>query len=70
MGAVLIRCPKTGHAVATGIETESEELRRFPPVECRLHCPACGSEHVWTVAEAFFAEDAPPPEKTAGDRTP
>lgn len=54
MATVTIRCPETGRAVATGIETEPEEFRRFPQVESWLSCPACGKEHVWSVTDAFL----------------
>jgi hypothetical protein len=58
MATVMIRCPQTGRAVATGIETEPEDFKRFPRVESRSTCPACGREHVWNVADAFLSSDA------------
>jgi hypothetical protein len=57
MAAVMIRCPRTGRSVPTGIETEPEDFKRFPHVDSRLTCRACGREHVWTAAEAFLASD-------------
>jgi len=56
MGAVMIRCPRTGRAVATGIETEPSIFRGLPRVSARLHCPVCGEEHAWSVEEAWLCE--------------
>ena len=49
MSAVMIRCPITGRAVSTAIETEPSVFRKLPKVAARMHCPACGQDHVWTV---------------------
>ena len=56
MGTVMIRCPRTGRAVSTGIETELSVFSRLPEVAARTHCPICGAEHVWTAREAWLAE--------------
>jgi hypothetical protein len=58
MGAVMIRCPRTGQAVSTAIETEPAVFNRLPHVEARMYCPRCGEEHVWTAREAWL--DDPP----------
>ncbi len=51
----MIRCPVTGQPVTTGIETERAVLRRLPKVAARMHCPACGQEHIWNVSAAWLA---------------
>ena len=56
MGTVMIRCPRSGRAVSTGIETEPSVFSRLPEVAARTHCPICGAEHVWTAREAWLAE--------------
>ena len=56
MGAVMIRCPRTGGTVSTAIETEAADFKRLPHVEARLRCPLCGEEHVWTAREAWLEE--------------
>ena len=67
MGAVMIRCPRTGRAVSTEIETEPSVLSRLPEVASRMHCPLCGEEHVWTASEAWIEEPTLVPRKP-GDR--
>jgi hypothetical protein len=56
MGTVMIRCPRTGNAVSTGIETERSVFDRLPLVEARLCCSLCGDEHVWTAKEAWLED--------------
>jgi hypothetical protein len=65
MGAVMIRCPRTGRAVATGIETEPSIFQGLPQVSARLCCPICGEQHAWTVAEAWLAEPTLVPRSAA-----
>jgi len=55
MSSVMIRCPDTGRAVSTAIETESSVFRKLPRVAARMHCPACGQDHVWSVSSAWLA---------------
>jgi hypothetical protein len=65
MGAVMIRCPRTGHAVPTGIETEPSVFVGLPRVQAMLACPFCGEEHGWTVADAWLGEPAVAPPSEA-----
>jgi hypothetical protein len=55
MSTVMIRCPNTGHSVSTAIETEPVVLHRLPKIAARMHCPACGQEHVWMTSSAWLA---------------
>ncbi len=55
MSSVMIRCPATGRAVSTAIETEPSVFRKLPKVAGRMHCPACGKDHEWTVSSAWLA---------------
>ena len=48
MSSVMIRCPNTGHAASTAIETEPSVFRKLPNL--RAHCPASGQEHLWRTA--------------------
>jgi hypothetical protein len=52
----MIRCPRTGEAVSTAIETEPSVFSRLPEVAGRMRCSACGEEHVWTAREAWLGE--------------
>lgn len=55
IGSVMITCPKTGRAVSTAIEVESTVFRQLPKLAARMHCPACGEEHVWSTGSAWLA---------------
>jgi predicted RNA-binding Zn-ribbon protein involved in translation (DUF1610 family) len=50
----MIRCPNTGNAVSTAIETEPSVFRKLPNLRARMYCPACGQEHVWRTSEAWL----------------
>jgi predicted RNA-binding Zn-ribbon protein involved in translation (DUF1610 family) len=54
MSSVMIRCPNTGHAVSTEIETEPSVFHKLPNMRARMHCPACGREHVWRTHDAWL----------------
>jgi len=55
MSAVMIKCPVTGKAVSTAIETEASSFRRLPKVAAHMRCPACGRDHEWTVSSAWLS---------------
>jgi len=55
MSMVMIRCPVSGRAVSTAIETEPNVFRKLPTVSSRMHCPACGQDHAWTIGSAWLA---------------
>ena len=54
MGAVMIKCPDTGHTVATGIELELETFVRLPDVSARTRCSVCGKYHIWRKVDAWL----------------
>jgi hypothetical protein len=56
MTSLIVRCPKTGRELSTGIETDGVD--RLPKVGTRMRCPLCGGEHFWTSKEVWFAESA------------
>ncbi len=55
MSTVMIKCPTTGLSVSTAIETDRSVFRRLPRVASRMHCPACGQEHVWWTSSAWLS---------------
>jgi len=57
MGLVMIRCPRTGRAVPTGIETDARSFAALPDKPVKSRCPVCGSVHVWWTREAWLAAD-------------
>jgi hypothetical protein len=54
MSAVMIRCPSTGAAVSTAIETEPGDFRRLPILKAKMRCPSCGQDHVWQTSSAWL----------------
>jgi hypothetical protein len=57
MGVVMIRCPITGRAVSTGIETDSQTFAHLPDKLAKTKCPVCDSVHIWWTREAWLAAD-------------
>jgi endogenous inhibitor of DNA gyrase (YacG/DUF329 family) len=55
MSLVMIKCPVTGKAVSTAIETEASSFRRLPKITAHMRCPACGRDHEWTVSSAWLS---------------
>jgi hypothetical protein len=55
MSTVMIRCPVTGRAVSTAIETDPATFRKLPAVAGRMRCPACERDHAWTISSAWLA---------------
>jgi predicted RNA-binding Zn-ribbon protein involved in translation (DUF1610 family) len=54
MTSIMIRCPNTGRAVSTAIETEKAVFQKLPTVASSMHCPACGEDHVWSIGSAWL----------------
>jgi hypothetical protein len=52
----MIRCPKTGHAVSTGIDMEASDFERLPTVSAELSCSHCGERHNWTKRAAWLMD--------------
>ncbi len=48
MARIIVRCKYTGHYVFTAIDTESSPAI----VGGCMACPYCGTDHVWTIAQA------------------
>ena len=57
MSLVMIKCPVTGRAVSTAIETEPNSFRRLPKVTAQMRCPACGRDHEWTISSAWLSDE-------------
>ncbi len=58
MGAVMIRCPHTGYAVATGYEADPEPFRKTPVFYAITYCPICREDHQWFAGDAWVREQA------------
>jgi endogenous inhibitor of DNA gyrase (YacG/DUF329 family) len=57
MAMVMIRCPKTGQDVPTGIDTDFRTFSGLPTTLARAHCPHCGRNHTWNKDAAWLAGD-------------
>ena len=56
MGMVMVKCPQTGQAIPTGIETDRESFRRSAVFFSRTRCPICRADHAWFAPEAWVVE--------------
>jgi hypothetical protein len=56
MGMVMVKCPQTGRAIPTGIETDRESFRRSPVFFARTRCTICHTDHAWFAPEAWVDE--------------
>jgi hypothetical protein len=57
MGALMIKCPITGHEFSTGIQIEEDSLERLPEIMAKSRCPHCGGDHVWWTRESHLMPD-------------
>ena len=54
MGIIMIKCPRVGRPVSTGIEVI--DVNQLPMVVATATCPACGGVHEWTKQDAWLAD--------------
>ena len=55
---ILIRCPITGRAVPTGLNTQTIKFESLLDVEVGLQCQWCGQQHLWRPRDAWLASPA------------
>lgn len=55
MSMLMIRCPRTGQEVWTGIETDPASHQKVPDVLFYTPCPQCGLDHASWCDEAWLA---------------
>jgi hypothetical protein len=56
MGMVMIKCPASGRAIATGMEADRAGFSRSPVFFARTFCGICKSSHEWFAKEAWVHE--------------
>ena len=56
MGTLMIKCPKTGYAISTGIQTERATFQNAPVFFARTLCPLCQTPHEWFARAAWVHE--------------
>ena len=52
---IMIKCPKTGDVVNTGLAMDSEAFHAVT-LAYELKCSACGAQHQWKNSDAFLGE--------------
>jgi hypothetical protein len=62
MGPVMVRCPKTGSSIRTGIVTDRKSFNATPVFFGRVHCPICRAVHEWFAKDAWVSEGEPAPQ--------
>lgn len=60
MARIVTRCPNSGRAVSTGHWLSPPQFAALT-VQHAFRCPACGSVHRWTRAEAWIEGTRAPP---------
>jgi len=61
MGIVMIRCPQTGHEIATGIEMDRVSFASTPVFFATTYCGVCKTDHQWFAKDAWVCETLPKP---------
>ena len=56
MGTVMIKCPKTGCEISTGIQMDQSIFNTMPVFFSRTRCPICQTEHEWFARNAWVRE--------------
>lgn len=66
MGKLMIKCPKTGDAIFTGLTADKERFAVMPVFFGSALCAACGATHEWFARDAWVhdAHDVSDSERT------
>jgi hypothetical protein len=56
MGTVMVKCPRTGHDISTGIVADRASFNATPVFFSRVYCPMCETEHEWFAQEAWVCD--------------
>jgi hypothetical protein len=59
MGELMIRCPKTGKPVTTGIHMERARFRSMSVFFSSSFCQSCRILHEWFAASAWVCDCGP-----------
>ncbi len=57
MAMVMVRCPTTGLAVPTGLETDRSRFHSSPVFFGRSHCLICRKQHEWFAGNAWLQDE-------------
>lgn len=56
MASVMIKCPKTGKLVPTGISMDKKSFETAKLENNAVGCPACGGNHTWSKKDAVLKD--------------
>ena len=56
MGNLMIKCPKTGCEISTGIQMDRSTFQSMPVFFARTLCPICQTQHEWFARAAWVQE--------------
>ena len=56
MGVVMIKCPRTGQQIRTGMTADRRSFETTPVFFARAYCPICRREHEWFAKDAWVSE--------------
>jgi hypothetical protein len=56
MGTLMIKCPKTGSAISTGIQMGQSTFNNTPVFFARTLCPICQIQHEWFARAAWVRQ--------------
>ena len=56
MGTVMIRCPKTGRAISTGIRVDVATFHATPVFFSQVLCPLCQRTHEWFAKDDWICD--------------
>lgn len=59
MGVVMIKCPKTGREISTGITADRVRFNCTPVFFANTYCPICRTTHEWFAKDAWVREPNP-----------
>jgi transcription elongation factor Elf1 len=58
MEHLIFICPRTGHQIDSGVESDIGTLLRIREQTVRVRCGVCSECHEWRVRDAFLARAA------------
>ena len=70
MGVVMIKCPKTGREISTGITADRVRFSATPVFFSNTYCPICRTTHEWFAKDAWVCESIPGGPQDADRVTP
>jgi hypothetical protein len=56
VGNVMIKCPRTGRVIPTGMKVDREKFRSSTVFFARTYCSICQANHEWFAREAWICE--------------